>query len=210
MPKVYVFFIATEFKTGKAIRLLTRRDYNHVAFSFRPDGGVLYSYARYRYHEPMLSGFGVEYTDRYALDADRVGLRVCELEVSEQHIERIHARLARYAAVRDSTRYNFLDLLVYPFHRHVRLEYTHTCISFLLELLELGQVHTIGQLENLLAENTIFKGLLADYFPVLTHGPVDFFERRPRRMVAAASGRVLCSQAGRFVAGGLRRLLETV
>lgn len=207
MPKVYVFFLATEFKTGKAIRLLTRQLFNHVAFSFSADGATLYSYARYRYHEPFLSGFGVEYTDRYVFDADRVHLRVCELEVTEAHYNRIQDRIHRYDTMRAHTCYNFLDILAYPFRHHIRLEYTHTCISFLLELLEMGRVHTIGQLTRLLEDRILYDGTLGDYFPALSHGPIDFFEKRSRRSVCWQSGKVLCSQAGRLVLKELRRLV---
>ena len=44
MPKIYIFFLATPFKTGRAIRLLTHRPYNHVAVSFTPKGERLFSW----------------------------------------------------------------------------------------------------------------------------------------------------------------------
>ena len=206
MPHVYVFFLATAFKTGRTIRLLTRRPYNHVAFSFTPEGDALYSFARYRYHEPLLGGFVWEATDRYEPQADRVGLRVCRVAVSQQLYDRLQQRIRHYCLMQPHTSYSFADLLVYPFRRHIRLAYTHTCISFLSELLELPQIHTIGQLENLLREQIIYTGTLGDSVTRFSHGPIDFFERRSRRVVYWQSGKALCRQAGQLVLHGLHRL----
>ena len=64
MKNIYIMLIETQFRTGKMIRFLTRNTYNHVAISFEPNTNLLYSYARYRYNEPLSAGFGIEYTDR--------------------------------------------------------------------------------------------------------------------------------------------------
>ncbi len=181
MKTVYVFFIATEFKIGKAIRLATHNRYNHVALSFEPTARELYSYSRYRYYEPLLSGFGIEYTDRYRTTADAVKVRVCEYRVSDELYARIKERIALYTEKKSETQYNFFDVLLYPFNRHIGISYVHTCISFLLELLELLQIHTIAQLEELLKDDIIFEGLLKEFDPIETSGPVDFFEKRDRR-----------------------------
>ena len=76
----------------------------------------------------------------------------------------------------------------------------------LSELLELPQIHTIGQLENLLREQIIYTGTLGDYVTRFSHGPIDFFERRSRRVVYWQSGKALCRQAGLLVLHGLHRL----
>lgn len=195
MPKIYIFFLATPFKTGRAIRLLTHRPYNHVAVSFTPKGERLFSYMRYRYHEPLISGFGEEFTDRYADVARQVGLRVCEVELSQAHYQRVRRAVDAYLAAQQDTCYSFVDLLAYPFHRHVQLAYTHTCISFVCELLELPRLYTIGQLEKKLARHTLYKGPMAGYYAEFSHGPQDFYERRSRRVVYSQSARALCHQA---------------
>ena len=183
MKKVYVFFIATEFKTGKAIRLLTRNTYNHVAFSFDKNGSVLYSYARYRYHEPLLSGFGIEYTDRYQNTCDNVKIKVCEYCVSDAHYERIQWKINHYSENQDKTRYNFIDVVGYPFKFHLNIRYHHTCISFLLELLERRDVHTIGALERKLRANTIYEGTVGEFFSQVSSGEIDFYEKRRKSLI---------------------------
>lgn len=192
MKKVYIFFFSTCFKTGTAIRLVTRNKYNHVAFSFTPGTECLYSYARYRYHEPMLSGFGIESTDRYATGAE-VEIRVCELAVSDERYKQIQQRIAHYMEIAAKTRYNFFDLLIYPVWRHhVQLQYTHTCLSFLCELLDMKEIHTIPQLQRLLSANIVYEGLLSAFEKEPSHGVVDFYERRNRAWVMAQNSLVLC------------------
>ena len=36
MKEIYIVFLASNFRSGQAIRLLTRGDYNHVALSLTP------------------------------------------------------------------------------------------------------------------------------------------------------------------------------
>lgn len=190
MKNIYVFFFATQFKTGKAIRLMTRNQYSHVALSFGPDTQMLYSYARYRYHEPLISGFGIEYTDRYSNYGQTVDIKVCEVPVSDELYDRIQRKIEYYKENQSSTRYNFFDVIAYPFSRHVELEYAHTCISFLLELLEIQDVHTISQLEKKLADEVIYEGSLQGFESCPSQSPIDFFERRGRRLVYAQSAQV--------------------
>lgn len=195
MKKVYVFFFATQFKTGTAIRMVTRNKYNHVAFSFTPDTECLYSYARYRYHEPILSGFGIEATDRYA-PTGGVEIRVCELAVSDEQYELIQQRIAHYKEIAVHTRYNFFDLLIYPVWRHhVELQYTHTCLSFLCELLDIPNVHSITKLQEQLSDCIIYEGLLSDFENEPSQGKIDFYERRSRARVWKKNGILIASLA---------------
>ncbi|MGI6014051.1 MAG: hypothetical protein ACOX7K_07175 [Oscillospiraceae bacterium] len=195
MKKVYVFFFSTCFKTGAAIRFVTRNKYNHVAFSFAPNTKQLYSYARYRYHEPILSGFGIESTDRYAA-GHTVEIRVCELAVSDERYEQIQQRIEYYTTIAPKTRYNFFDLLLYPiWHHHVELKYTHTCLSFLCEVLDIRGIHTISQLQRQLKANIVYEGPLSGFETEPSQGQVDFYERRNRAWVMAKNGLTLCGLA---------------
>lgn len=196
MPKVYVLFIASPFRTGRAIRLLTNNKYNHVALSLTPDTQRLYAFSRYRYREPLLSGFGIEYTDRY--EPYQVDIKVCEIPVTDEQLASIKRRLRLYEMFREKTRYNFMDIVAYPFHKHIDIRLTHTCISFVLELLRLTDVHTIGGLEKKLTGSDVYEGRLSAFEKTATHGPVDFFERRPRLTVARESGATMLALAGTF------------
>ena len=190
MKNVYIFFFQTQFKTGKTIRFLTRNEYNHVGISFEPDTRLIYSYARYRYYEPLSAGFGIEATDRYYGCDKMTNIKVYEYAVEDDHYDRIREAIDYYLENKASTRYNYFDIITYPFKKHVRLDpTTHTCLSFLLELLERSDVKTIGQLERSLpSDSIIYEGRL-DVFEQgsPSKSDIDFFEKRSRRVVLCAS-----------------------
>lgn len=159
MRKIYIVFIASNFKSGKAIRFFTRGKYNHVAFSHEPYISKVYSFARYNYYESFLGGFGAEYSNRYLNEGKDIRIKICEHEVTEEHYARILDKLNHYEQAK--TRYNLLSVLAYPFNKQVDLPDTHTCISFMLELLELDKSITINKLEKNLWKNTIYEGNLS-------------------------------------------------
>lgn len=193
MKKIYIAFLQTQFATGKTIRFLTRNTYNHVCISFEPSTKEMYSYARYNYHEPFLAGFGVEYTDRYYEIEEMSCIKMCEYPVEDDHYERIKEAISYYKQNIEKTRYNFLDVIMYPFQRHINLMLTHTCISFVLELLERNDVHTIGQLEKSLPESSIiYEGRLDEFENFSpSRSDQDFYEKHSRRAVIGASVLVL-------------------
>ena len=192
MKKIYVYLISTQFRTGKAIRVLTGNTYNHVAISFKPDTKLLYSYARYRYREPLSAGFGIEYTDRYYGIDEMADIKVYEYEVTDDHYNRIIKNLGYYIENQKSTKYNYLDILGYPFKKHLKLGLTHTCLSFALELLEINDVFTIGQFEKALSKNKVlYEGPLDRFESTPTSGDIDFFENRGGTRIFAAAARSL-------------------
>ncbi len=208
MKKIYIAFLQTQFKTGKTIRFLTHNKYNHVCISFEPSTKEMYSYARYNYHEPFMAGFGIEYTDRYYVAEEMTCIKLCEYPVDDAHYERIKEAVGYYKQNIDKTRYNFFDIIMYPFQKHVNLMLAHTCISFVLELLERNDVHTIGQLEKSLpSDSVIFEGRLDEFENFSpSHGLTDFYEKRSRRVVVGASVLAL----GGLVASVFKEFMATV
>ncbi|MEG1633399.1 MAG: hypothetical protein RR314_05045 [Oscillospiraceae bacterium] len=191
MKDIYIFFFETQFGAGRMIRFITRNKFSHVALSFDPDTAELYSYARYRYHEPILSGFGIEATDRYARFGKPMDIKVCRIPVTDEHYARITRHLEEYTENQSRTRYNFFDVLAYPFHRHIELELCHTCLSFMLELLEIDDLHSINELEHRLEGNEIYEGKLSAFEHAPSVSEIDFFERRGRPYVYSRSGLTL-------------------
>ncbi len=199
MKKVYIYFLGTPFKTGTVIRFLTKNKYNHVAFSFNPDGQNLYSYARYRFNEPLLSGFCFENTDRYSRDLEHTYIKICELDVSDEQYTRIENKIAEYVEAMPASQYNFFSILTYPFNRPVKMEYVHTCISFVSEVLEVNKGGKIGGLERLLDDNIIFEATLKEFNSALTSSEIDFFEKRSRRLIFTESAKSLGRLTSKFI-----------
>ena len=132
----------------------------------------------------------MEATDRYYGVDQMTNIKVCEYCVEDDHYERIRNAVDYYLENREATRYNFFDIVTYPFKKHVSLDpLTHTCISFVMELLERKDVKTLGQLEKSLpAESIVYEGPLDEYEKGCpSKGDIDFFERRSKRVVLGTS-----------------------
>jgi|GEM_PF-1156458 len=179
MKKVYIVFLASNFKSGKFIRFITRGRYNHVALSLTPEIAKMYSFARSNYYQPMLGGFEIELPDRYITGVLDVETKICAYEVSDERFEEICTRLGYMTENKRKTHYNALSLLTYPFSRTVKIEHTYTCIDFLTELLGIGQGYTIGKLERQLSDNTVYVGALSNALMLPSVPPsTEFYSKR--------------------------------
>lgn len=180
MKKIYIVFIASNFKSGKLIRFFTRGRYNHIAFSHEPYISEVYSFARYNYYESLLGGFGPEYSNRYLCQGKDIAIKICQYDVAEGHYERIKEKLDYYGKTK--TRYNILSVLTYPLKKQVELPDTHTCISFMLELLELNNNITINKLETMLSKSVIYEGNLSNRLSYVAALDEDEFFVRKKRL----------------------------
>lgn len=184
MKDVYIVFIASNFKTGKAIRFLTRGRYNHVALSFEPVIDTLYSYARYNYYEPILGGYGAEYPNRYLANGEDVPVRVCRYPVTDEHYQRIKDSLQVHEEQKTDTRYNFFSLVTYPFGVDLHIHGAHTCISFLRELLEIEGFVSINRLARILENDIVFEGNLSGTIePMSPEKDAQFYIRHKRLQI---------------------------
>lgn len=178
MKRIYIVFIASSYKTGNAIRMLTGGTYNHVALALEDSLNVLYSYSRSNFFEPLNGGYQKETPSRYFANHKDAQIRVCEYMVEDDHYQRIQEALMDYGKNQRETCYNFADLLVYPFKIHIPLSRMHTCISFVTELLEIHRFMSIGQLENQCKQHTIYEGSMKECVnEIQSKVEVNFFVR---------------------------------
>ena len=163
MKELYIVFIASNYKTGKTIRFLTGKKYNHVAIALSPELSEFYSFARSNHYEPLSGGYQIESPERY-LKGENVGseIKVCKIRVSDKKFDRITNKLHQYRLNKDDTLYNFFDIVTYPFKKHLCLKNAHTCVSFVQEVLEIDFFLSIGRLEYILRNNVIYEGKISD------------------------------------------------
>lgn len=162
MKSVYVVFIASNFKTGKLIRTLTHSRYNHVAISLTPKIRELYSYARYNLYEPLLGGFGVEYPNRYLYEEQDIPVKICEVQVTEEHYQEILTSIQFFKDNQERTKYNFLSVITYPFGKSVKIGLTYTCLEFVLKLLHCKKNLSIKGFERKLQNSIVYQGNMSD------------------------------------------------
>lgn len=163
MKELYIVFIASNYKTGKTIRFLTGKKYNHVAIALSPELSEFHSFARNNHYEPLSGGYQIESPERY-LKGENLGseIKVCKIRISDKKFERITDRLRQYSLNREDTLYNFFDIVTYPFKKHLCLKNAHTCVSFVQEILEIDFFLSIGRLEYLLRNHVIYEGKISE------------------------------------------------
>ncbi len=133
MPRpVYIVFSATPTRLGRLIRLATGYPYNHVSLSLEQDLSFLWSFARYHQNAPLYGGLVRESLLRY----QGARLKVCRLPVTEEQYTALTETLERCWQERDSWLYNTPAALASLAGCRPLLPRTHTCASFVLDLLK--------------------------------------------------------------------------
>ena len=89
-------------------------------------------------------------------------MKICTYEVSDEHYQRIKEKIQEYHEDENAV-YNYADIFIYPLKKHIPLKHIHTCISFVLENLEIPHFMRIGELEKNLDNNVLFEGTISEY-----------------------------------------------
>ncbi|MCD7732005.1 MAG: hypothetical protein LUH56_00990 [Oscillospiraceae bacterium] len=151
---VYIVFFATDLKTGRFIRRMTRHRFNHAAISL--DGmKTFYSFSRLYIDHPMIGGLVCESPKRYLMTG-RTVVRAYRVDVNLETYGVIKSHIENMLASRDDYVYNFLSCGTYMLGRRFRREKAFTCVEFVRDTLVSGGVlfddrhHRVGvdSLEN--------------------------------------------------------------
>lgn len=180
MKTVYIVFVSSNYVTGSLIRMVTGWQYNHVALALNPLLPKMHAYSRCNYFEPLNGGYQQETPARYLVDGNDSKIKICGYQVTDEHYARICATLQDYQAHQTETRYNFADILIFPLHKHIPLQRTHTCISFLCEVLELNRYMTVVQLERKLRNQVLYEGSIGAWVGQNFPSENTYFEHRGR------------------------------
>jgi hypothetical protein len=176
MNKIYVVLSATPTKIGMMIRTLTRSSFNHASISLTRDLSEMYSFARYRAHNPLVGGFIQEFPQRLTLGKDRdVQIKVFEISVSDIQYQSIKDFI--YGVRDDEERciYNSLAILGRPFGMGCNTYKAYVCTDFVVKALLCGSIClskdailaplTPREIEELLDQYLIYSGSLLEYHP---------------------------------------------
>ena len=202
MKKLFVVFVASNYKTGNVIRFITRGKYNHVAIALDDSLHTLYSYARNNYFEPLNAGYQHETPSRYLMNGKDTQIKICEYLVDDNHYEHIVNAIGEYSKNQSCTLYNFADLLMYPFKVHIPINLTHTCVSFVSKLLEVKQFMSLKQLEKKFKKGTVYEGSMKEYVGDYSQVEVNYFTRntyQQRYSIAFQKNMKLCQNVGAFI-----------
>lgn len=162
MKYIYIAFLASNYRTGKVIRTVTRQRYSHVTISEKEDVSEMYSFARRYKNTPFVAGFVCENLSRYTLGSVSTPVKVCRLALDEKEYEVFKRKLEAFKAEPEKYRYNYFGAAAYIFHRQWKKRTMFTCIEFVLYLLNIERFMTISELEKQLKDAVIFEGYVED------------------------------------------------
>lgn len=177
MKNIYIAFLASNYKSGKFIRFLTRTRYSHVVLSESPQLSEMYSFARQHYNTPFVAGFVRELPSRYLHNGTDTPVKVCKISISDARYEWILSMVRSFMKKQKLMKYNFFSALAYPLHRSVKIPNAYICIEFIRLILGIKHFLTIPQLEKHLRNCVIYEGSLR----ALTNGcqnEDDYFEHK--------------------------------
>lgn len=158
MKDIYIVFLASNYKSGKFIRTLTKTKYSHVALSNSPQLTEMYSFSRHYYNTPFVAGFVRELPSRYLCDGTDTPVKVCKISITDERYEWIMKIVRSFMKNREQMKYNFLSALTYPLHRSVKIRDAYICIEFIRMILGIQRFLTIPQLEKQLNGYVIYEG----------------------------------------------------
>ncbi|MCD8108402.1 MAG: hypothetical protein LUE20_10670 [Oscillospiraceae bacterium] len=135
---IYIVFFATDLKTGRFIRTMTRHRFNHAAISL--DGmKTFYSFSRLYIDHPMIGGLVCESPKRYLMTG-RTVLRAYRIDVDLETYGLIKSHIEEMLASRDDYVYNFISCGTYMLGRRFRRKRAFTCVEFVRDTLVCGGV----------------------------------------------------------------------
>ena len=136
---LYVVFSATPYRMGRAIRMVTRFEYNHVALALS-ETGPLYSFARKYGNVPLCGGFVEESPLRYRNRGRRARIFVCRIPVTEEQYAAVVHKLNAIKRQQQRYVYNLYSAAAAPLHRRIALPRSFTCVEFAVALLAEGGI----------------------------------------------------------------------
>ncbi len=156
-PVIYVILSRTPLGIGKAIRMVTRRTYNHASIAFEAHPDWFYSYARRCYEIPMAGGFVAETPARFVRKGRQAQIKVFAVPLQEADRRRIESMLRPRLQNPEAYGYNLWQLF-----GGRELPGWDVCSSFVGKCLGLGP-QTPGSLEDLLDRHLLYEGPIGDW-----------------------------------------------
>ena len=194
---IYVAFLTTPTKIGKAIRKFTKNKYSHVVLSFNEDLRTMYSFARYNVNSPLVAGFVEESALRYYYFKQKdIPVKICKIPLTPQK----HTEVLDYiSSVRNNSEqyvYNLFALAAASIHKKVQIEKSYTCLEFVYSVLysckietsiDINSYYSIVDLENALSKYVVYEGNFLTLTSSLNWGNDLFYYRKSVRKVITGS-----------------------
>jgi len=190
MKYIYVILSASPTRIGRIIRACTKGSFSHASISLTKDLREMYSFARYRAHNPFVGGFIQEFPQRLTMGKEaEVLIKIFEIPLTEEQYNKIRDFVYGIRDDEDRCLYNSLAILGRPFGLGYNTYKAYVCTDFVVKALMQGDIHlresvaapmTPGEIEQLLDPYLIYNGSLEKYHPAPVHDEnliQDFFRK---------------------------------
>jgi len=137
--KIYIVLTDTGSMLTKAIKMYTKKPYNHISIAFDEDLTEIYSFGRKIPSNPFIGGFVKENLDTQIFkDA---GCAVYSFEVTKQQYNQMLHKVHEFESEKDLYRYNFIGLLTAMAHLEIHRKYAYFCSQFVATILQEGDIY---------------------------------------------------------------------
>lgn len=191
MQKRYIYVILTQSvaKTGKMIQMFTKAKYSHASISLDKDLNKMYSFARLKYHTPLVAGFTKENIDTLSLGhEDKVNVKVFRIPVTNNQYKKLERNIEYFKQNSARYKYNFFKLIFYLTPFEFKIKDTYVCTEFVSECLASVGIKRKKILKNkllpteiieILKEYEYYSGDLLEYAKTINHSccSSNFFEK---------------------------------
>lgn len=137
MKYIYVTLVKSITVIGTITRFLTKYPFSHVSICLDKKLEKFYSFSRYYYNSPLISGFTTEYRNHLAAKRNvNLHCRVYRVPVTDEEYKRIEEKI--YEMKRDKDlMYNYYSLITMKLLGGLKVYKSYTCCSFVAEILDM-------------------------------------------------------------------------
>jgi len=132
--KIYLLFTDTGTVLSEAIKVFTKKPYNHASIAFDSSLKEVYSFGRRQPHNPLNGGFVHE--DMYSFIFLDSNCAVYSLTVTPEQKRKMKAFIDSIESEKKMYRYNFIGLFGALFQKEIHRKSAYFCSQFVSTVLQ--------------------------------------------------------------------------
>ena len=171
MKSIYLVMTQTGSMLSRTIKLISRKNYNHISISLNESLDYMYSFGRKKPYNPFIGRFVVESADigTFLRFKDTV-CRVIKVDINDLQYEALCSNIYDMIENKDKYKYNLFGLFLAAFNIHVSFNNKFYCSEFIKYVLNKSDIdvtmipdiaHPTAFMS--LSDGVMYEGLLKDY-----------------------------------------------
>ncbi len=137
--KIFILLTDTGTLFTRAIKLYTRKPYNHTSISFDGELTEVYSFGRKMPNNPFTGGFVKEEVENELFKNARCAVYSCH--VTEEQYEKMLKKVQEMEAKKELYRYNLIGVFALAAKMKVKRKNAYFCSQFVAALLQEAEIY---------------------------------------------------------------------